>query len=208
MWAAIGIFAALNGRTATGEGCTVDKSLYETALGWMTMHTANYQASKRVPRRIGSKNAGIAPYKAFEASDGWIVIAAGNDNLFARLASALGRTQWSTEARFSTNPERVKNRETLNALIAEVIKSQPRDVWITKLDAAGVPCAPMLALDEILAHPQIQAVGMLQDAPDGSMRLLGLPLQFDGERPPYRSSPPKLGEANAMISSFTARAEQ
>jgi crotonobetainyl-CoA:carnitine CoA-transferase CaiB-like acyl-CoA transferase len=152
MWAAIGIFAALNRRTATGEGCTVDTSLYETALGWMTMHTANYQASKRVARRIGSENAGIAPYKAFEASDGWIVIAAGNDNLFARLASALGRTQWSTEARFSTNPERVKNRETLNALIAEVIKSRPPDVWITELDAVGVPCAPMLALDEILAH--------------------------------------------------------
>ncbi len=199
MWAVIGILGALHRRTSTGEGCIVATSLYETALGWMTMHTAGYLASNRVPRRIGSENAGIAPYKAFEANDGWIVIAAGNDGLFARLAVALSCPDWIADARFVTNPERVKNREALNAQVAEVVKSQSVQHWTAKLEAAGVPHAPMLTLDQVLAHPQFEAVGMLQQPPAGDMPLLGLPIQFDGERPPYRSLPPVLGEANATM---------
>lgn len=199
MWAVIGILAAFNRRTATGEGCTVDTSLYETALGWMTMHSAIYQVSKRVPRRIGTENAGIAPYKAYEAADGWIVIAAGNDNLFARLAKAVDHPEWIADERFTSNPKRVENRTALNTLIADVVKTAPRGTWTAKLDAAGVPNAPMLGLDEVLAHPQCAAVGMMQDPPDGGVPLLGLPLSFDGERPPYRSAPPQVGEANENI---------
>lgn len=199
MWSVIGILSALNRHAATGEGCTVDTSLYETALGWMTMHAAIYQAGKRVPRRLGTENAGIAPYKAYEAADGWVVIAAGNDNLFARLAKALDHPEWISDPRFVTNPQRVDNREALNALIADVIRAQPREAWLARLDAAGVPCAPMLALDEVLAHPQCRAIGMLQQPPDGGMSLLGLPLSFDGERPPYRTTPPQVGDANAEI---------
>jgi crotonobetainyl-CoA:carnitine CoA-transferase CaiB-like acyl-CoA transferase len=196
MWAVIGILAALNRRAATGLGCVVDTSLYETALGWMTMHTANYLASRRVPRRLGTENPGIAPYRAFEAADGWIVIAAGNDKLFARLAGVFGRPEWSADPRFATNPERVKNRESLNGMIETIVRTASREVWLTKLDEAGVPCAPMLSLDEVIAHPQSKALGLLQDAPDGGMPLLGLPLQFDRKRPKFRLPPPRLGNAN------------
>jgi crotonobetainyl-CoA:carnitine CoA-transferase CaiB-like acyl-CoA transferase len=206
MWAVIGILSALHRRHSTGEGCVVGTSLYETALGWMTMHSAIYHASNRVPRRIGSENAGIAPYKAYEAADGWIVIAAGNDSLFARLGAALGSPHWTADPRYATNPDRVKNRQALNMEIAAVIAVQNREYWLARLDAAGVPCAPMLALDEVLAHPQIEAIGMLQDSPSGGMPLLGLPLEFDGARPPYRSPPPQLGEANAAMMPWPARA--
>ena len=98
MWAVIGILSALHRRTETGEGCEVGTSLYETALGWTNMHAANYLATGRVPRRIGSENFGICPYKAYQASDGWVVIAAGNDNLFQRLADALGHPEWPSDA--------------------------------------------------------------------------------------------------------------
>ena len=193
MWAVIGILAALQRRALTGEGCLVGTSLYETALGWTAMHTANFLASGKVPRRLGSENFGIAPYRAYEAQDGWIVIAAGNDNLFARLCQALGRAEWVDDPEFRTNPDRVQNRDRLNELVASVIATGTRDAWLAKLDAAGVPCAPVLALDEVQAHPQSHAVEMLQGPPDGGLSLMGIPLEFDGERPPYRRQAPATG---------------
>ena len=200
MWAVIGILSALHRRTQTGEGCTVGTSLYETALNWVAMHAASFVASGKVPRRMGTENWGIAPYKAYEASDGWIVIAAGNDNLFARFAQAIGHPEWKDDPAFRTNAERVANRERLNALIAADIRTATREVWLTKLDDAGVPCAPMLALDEVLAHPQSKAVGMLQSAPSGTgIPLIGVPLEFDGKRPPLQRNSPALGEATDMV---------
>ncbi len=199
MWAVIGILAALRNRDATGEGTLIETSLYETSLNWVSMHTANFLASGRLPRRLGSENPGISPYKGYQATDGWIVIAAGNDNLFTRFCNAVGYPEWLNDPDFKSNPERVKNRDKLNGLISDVIATASRDVWLGKLDQAGVPSAPMLTLDEVVVHPQCKAVGMLQDAPDGQGKVMGIPLQFDGVRPAYRSVAPKLGEANDLI---------
>ena len=99
MWAAIGILAALLKRNETGEGCEVNTSLFETALSWMCMHTAMYLASGKVPKRGGSENGGMAPYKAYQASDGWVVIAAANDNLFRRFAKAVGQPRMGRRSR-------------------------------------------------------------------------------------------------------------
>jgi crotonobetainyl-CoA:carnitine CoA-transferase CaiB-like acyl-CoA transferase len=204
MWIVIGALAALHHRQTTGQGAVVDGSLYETALSWVAVSVAQHMASQRVPRRMGSENIALAPYKAFEASDGWVVIAAGNDGQFARLAAALGHPEWATDARFTTNAERVKNRETINALVAAAIASQPRDHWQGVLDKANVPCAPVLTLDQVIAHPQSRALGMLQDAPDGGMPLMALPLSFDGVRPPFRNSAPPLGNATDLVLQSTA----
>ena len=194
MWAVIGILSALQRRAATGQGCEVAASLYETALAWTNMHTASYLASGRVPGRMGSENFGICPYKAYQARDGWVVVAAGNNNLFQRLADALGHPDWPADARFKTNPDRVTNRDELNPLVAAAIATDTVAAWVETLGRAGVPCAPVLDLEQVMAHPQFAAVGMLQDGPDGTMPLIGTPLQFDGERPPFRSHPPALGE--------------
>src|SRR5262249_26312025 len=195
MWAVIGILAALHRRTATGEGCEVATSLYETALSWTNMHMASYLASGRVPQRMGSENFGICPYKAYEARDGWVVVAAGNNNLFHKLAGVLGHPEWPRDPRFKSNPDRVGNRDELNALVAAVIATDTAAAWVEKLAAAGVPCAPVLSLDQVVAHPQFAAVGMLLEGPGGGMPLIGTPITFDGERPPYRSDPPALGDA-------------
>ena len=199
MWAVIGVLASLHRRTATGEGCEVGTSLYETALGWTNMHTASYLATGRVPRRMGSENFGICPYKAYQARDGWVVLAAGNDNLFQRLADALGRAEWKSDARFKSNPDRVTHRDALNPLVAAAIATDTVAAWVEKFGAAGVPCAPVLDLEQVMAHPQFAAVGMLLEGPDGSMPLIGTPLQFDGERPPFRSHPPALGEHSDAV---------
>lgn len=199
MWAVIGILSALLERDRTGAGSTIDTSLYETAVGWLPAQVATYLASGKVPRRMGTENAGIAPYKAFEARDGWLVIAAGNDNLFGRLAVALGRREWTSDPRFATNPARVQNRELLNMLVQEVVAGRPRADWLTTLEAAGVPCAPMLAIDEVLRDPQFDALGMLQDVPLSDARLMALPLSFDGRRPAIRSGPPPIGDSTEAL---------
>ncbi len=194
MWSVIGILAALRQRDSTGEGCTIDTSLFETGLSWMNFSVANYLASGSVPRRTGTEAAMLVPYKAYQASDGYMVIAAGNDSLFRRLAEVLGHSEWVTDERFKTNPDRVKNREAINQYIDDVIATNTRSHWTRALEQAGVPCGPLQTTDEVLTHPQTEAVEMLQSTPDGKMRFVGVPIRFDGERPGIRKGPPTLGE--------------
>ena len=194
MWCAIGILSALHRRTLTGEGTTVDTSLYETALAWMTYHAANYQASGEVPKRHGSGTYGIVPYRGYATRDGYLLIGAGNDNLFRKLATALGHPEWADDARFRDNPRRVENRVALDALIEDVTRSDTSAAWQATLEAAGVPSAPMQSVDEVVAHPQTKALGLIQESPDGRLTIMGLPLSFDGERPPFRRAAPRLGE--------------
>ncbi len=195
MWCAIGILAAINRRHATAKGGIVDASLFETALAWMAFYAADFQATGNVPVRHGSGVRGIVPYQAFECADGYLIVAASNDRLFERLADALGRPEWKDDLLFRDNPARSENRDLLVGMIGGILKAEPRAHWQEILDAAGVPCAPTQTVDEVLAHPQTEALGMAQPAADG-MRLVGLPLSFDGERPPLRNLAPKLGAAN------------
>jgi crotonobetainyl-CoA:carnitine CoA-transferase CaiB-like acyl-CoA transferase len=199
MWAVIGILAALRQRDATGKGCLVDTSLYETAVAWMTVHGALCLASGKAPGRSGSETQMLAPYKAYEAADGYLVIAAGNDNLFRRLCEVLGQPQWVDDARFRSNADRVDNRQALNALIEDIIIGEPRESWLKNLSAAGVPCAPLQNVAEVLAHPQTAALEMLQSTADGAMSFIGLPVSLDGRRPPLRRKPPRLGEDNGIL---------
>ncbi len=144
------------------------------------------------------------PTKRSRRRDGWVVIAAGNDQQFARLAAALGHPEWVDDPQLRTNPDRVRHRERLNALVADVVKAQAASTGRACSMRAGVPCAPMLSLDEVLAHPQCQALGMLQEAPDGGIPLMGVPLSFDGERPPFRTSAAGARRGNRLVLS-TAR---
>jgi crotonobetainyl-CoA:carnitine CoA-transferase CaiB-like acyl-CoA transferase len=193
MWCVIGVVAALLQRRSNGQGCSIDTSLYETALGWMCYHAANYQASGELPQRQGTGAAMVVPYRGYTSKDGFIVIAAGNDKLFAALARALGHPEWIDDRRFRTNPDRVKNKDVLYRWIEDLIATRSSKEWAAILDAAGVPNAPMQTIAEVLDHPQTKALGMLQRSPQGDITLLGLPISFDGARPAFRQSPPALG---------------
>jgi len=194
MWSVIGILGALMGRNATGEGGTIETSLYETALSWMCYHIANYQASGEVPRPQGSGAAMIVPYRGYETSDGFIMIGAGSDKLFQLLARALDQPGWIEDPRFHHNPDRVKHKDLLNGLIQEIALTRTTADLTATLEAAGVPCAPLQTIDQVVAHPQTAALGMLQPSPDGTIKLLGIPLSFDGERPAFRRMPPTIGQ--------------
>jgi len=199
MWAVIGVLGALLQRRENNRGAAVDTSLFETVLGWMCYHAANFQASGEMPKRQGSGAAMIVPYRGYATRDGFIVIAAGNDKLFALLARVLGHPEWIDDPRFRTNPDRVSNQATLYRQIEDIIVTRTSAEWQELLDGIGVPNAPMQTIAQVLAHPQTVALGMLQPSPDGQITLLGLPLSFDGERPPFRRSPPVLGAHTAEI---------
>lgn len=199
MWAVIGILAALQSRGATGGGCVIDTSLYETAVAWIAIQMAGYLASGEVRRPMGSGIAEIVPHQAFATSDGYLMVGAGNDQLFRKLALALQRPEWADDPRFATNDGRVRNRQALIGPTEAVFRTKTTAEWSEILDRAGVPAAPIQSIDQVAKHPQTAALGILQPAPNRDMRLVGLPLSFDGRRPPFRASAPEPGEHNTRV---------
>src|SRR6266481_4281780 len=147
MWSVIGILAALQERRHTGRGGVVDTSLYETTLAWMTLPLATYLANREIPTRHGSGIEQIVPYQAFETADGFMMVAAGNDNLFRRLCAALDRPRLAEDPRFCTNGDRVVNRAELIPILAAVFAEQPIAHWAGLLDAGGIANSPIQTLD-------------------------------------------------------------
>jgi len=196
MWCSIAIIAALFSRQKTGEGCIVDTALYETALSWMTYHMAGYHATGDLPTPQGSGVQGIAPYQAFECSDGYLVVAAPNNKLFEQLKGVMGNPAWANEDRFKTNPDRFENKPELIRLMTEILIKETRAHWREKLDVVGIPNSPIQLADEVLADPQTQALGIIQESVGDAMKLVGLPVKFNGKRPPLQNVAPALGADN------------
>ncbi len=207
MWAAIAIQAALLRRERDGRGGVVDVSLYESALSWVTISVAQYMASGRLPAKNGSGTEMIVPYRAYETSDGHLIVAAGNDRLFARLAGALGHAEWASDPRFIGNPQRVEHRDAIDALIQSALTGHSSAHWEAVLNAAGVPVAPVQTLAQTVEHPQTQALGILQPVPDSNMQLMAAPMRFDGARPPIRNKAPELNADAALLDPFRNRSE-
>lgn len=198
MWTVIGALAALQHRNITGKGGVVSTSLLETALAWAGPHIAGFLNEDRVPRRLGTAHPHLVPYQTFDANDGALLIAAGNDRLFARLCGALGVPEWTADPRFCGNRARIEHRAELIKLIGDRIGHEPRQNWIAKLTKAGVPCAPVNTIPEVLQDPQVAALEILQEVPGTGVTLAGLPISFDGKRPQIRALGPQLGQDNAQ----------
>lgn len=193
MWAAMAILAGLLRREKTGKGGVVDASLYETALGWMVYMLPTYAFSGKLPKPSGSGVNMISPYQAMRTSDSQLVMAAGNDTLFAKLCTVLGHPEWITDERFLTNGDRVMNKPAIIELIESVTSQQTTAYWIEKLDAAGIPNAPVQTLDQVQVHPQTQALDILREDTEGQLSFFGLPMSFDGRRPDRNEQAPALG---------------
>ncbi len=197
MWAAVGTLAGLVQRERTGQGCVVDTSLFETGLAWLKGHYASFRASGLVPERHRTGSHRVVPFQSFETKTGPIIVAAGNDRLFAKLAAVLGHPEWATDARFATNAARVENKPKLLAAIDEIVLTRTKGEWIDRLEAEGVPCAVINSLPDAAAHAQTAALDMIQPVPGDDFTLVALPLSFDGKRPRIRRAPPRIGEHNA-----------
>lgn len=196
MWAVIGILSALFQRDRTGTGSAVSASLLETAIAWMTVGIANYSAEGEPGGRFGSGVAFIVPHRAYSTSDGDLIVSCANDSLFEQLCAALGHPQWAVDERFATNAARLTHRTDIDGLIGSVLVAHTRAHWQTVLGKAGIACAPVQTTAELVAHEQTAALDILGHLEEGEIDLVGLPLSFDGERPPPVSAAGDIGAAD------------
>lgn len=192
LWTALGCIAALFRRAQTGEGCVVDTSLLETALGWMSVPFAAYAATGQVPERHRSGNAKLVVFEALPTADRELVVAAANDRLFVKLAHVLGRPEWAADPRYADNAGRVEHKAELIDAIAAIMAREPSALWAERLHDAGVPCAPINDLSDLVNNPQVAALGMLTSIPGLDIPTIGLPVSFDGKRPPMNRPAPPL----------------
>lgn len=195
--ATIGVLAALHKRHETGLGDHIDVALLDCTLSSLTNLAQFYLTSGKVAQRWGNAHSTIVPYQPFEAEDGWVIVAVGNDAQFARLAQLLGHGEWARDARFALNRARVQHRDILVPLIAAIIKGQSVAHWVAALQGIDVPVGPVNQMDQVFAMEQIQARGMeiemkhaLSDQP---VHLVGSPLKFSAHPVSYRLAPPVCG---------------
>jgi glutaryl-CoA transferase len=191
------ILAALAARERSGRGQHVEVCLYDSGISMLINVASNYLVTGRDARRFGNGHPSIVPYTTYPTADGMMALAVGNDAQFARFAEIAGHAEWSADARFSKNPERVKNRETLDRQIADALKADKAANWIVKLRAAGVPCGPINSVAAALEHPHTIARDMVHtvDHPTaGTLRMVGIPFTLNGTPATIRRPPPTLGQ--------------
>lgn len=201
VWAALGVLAAVLNRSRTGEGCVVEASLLDTGIGWMSVVIASYLANGAIPKRLGSGVGMTAPYQVYSCVDGYVFIAAGNDRLFGCVCRGLGDETLTADPRFVDNASRVANRAALKAAIEALTATMTGAEIVARLRAEGAPCSLLNDVGQVVADPQVEAVGLLTPLPDaageadavGEARAVALPLRAEGRRAAARLAPPGLG---------------
>jgi crotonobetainyl-CoA:carnitine CoA-transferase CaiB-like acyl-CoA transferase len=197
LYGVIGIQAALAQRERTGRGQLVQTSLLECALAWLSMHVVTYLLGGEEPGPAGSRSPFFAPYEAYRAADGYlVVVGTGGDDAWGRLCRTLGVERLVDDPRFATNADRVRNAEELKDKLEAVLRARPSAEWVAALEAAGVACAPVQRLHEVLESEQLRVLGMLQtvDHPvAGEIPSVRLPVTLSDARTTAEAPPPALG---------------
>jgi crotonobetainyl-CoA:carnitine CoA-transferase CaiB-like acyl-CoA transferase len=199
MFAAYGVAMALFARERTGRGQEVDLAMLDSVAALLTYQAGNYFASGNVPARLGNRHPSIVPYETFAASDGDFVLAVGNDDQWRRFCAV---AELPEDPRFATNRQRVTGYDEVRPFIAERLRTQPRQYWIDRLNAAGVPCGSVRNLQELFADPQIEAremVAQVEHATIGALRVLGIPVKLSETPGAVRTAPPRLGEHTEAV---------
>ncbi len=199
MYATVGILAALRHRDKTGEGQHIDLALVDTQVSWLINEgVAHLTTGKPRPRR-GNEHATIVPYQTFEVSDGYVLVAVGNDTQYQRFCDYLGRPDLAEDARFATNPGRIENRTALIPELEAMLKQHSQADVIAGLEARKVPVGPVNTLEQVFTSDQVQAREMRIDMPRddidrGGVELIGNPLKFSKTPVTYRRAPPRFGQ--------------
>ncbi|MBI1731943.1 MAG: CoA transferase [Gammaproteobacteria bacterium] len=197
MYAAIAILAALHHRSRTGQGQFIDMALLDTQIGWLANQAMNYLVSGEVPQRTGAQHPNLVPYQPFPTSDGYVIIAVGNDGQFRRLCAVMGYGKLADDARFRTNPDRIANQRPLVEALENITPSRSSVDWMRLLNDANVPCGPINTIAEVFAEPHVQERGMrleLDHALGVKVPGVGSPMKFSATPVEYRKAPPLLGE--------------
>ena len=194
--AVISILAALQARTFTGEGQYIDIALFDSELGWLANVASNFLISGKNPKRYGNAHANIVPYQSFQASDGWFVVAVGNDKQFEAFCKVIGKPELSADKRFSTNSARVQNREILIPLLKPIFMQKTVSEWLA-LIGDQFPCGPINNFDQVFSMPHVKEREMLvqmEHPTIGALPLVGSPLKMGGTPVSYRLPPPLMGQ--------------
>ncbi|RQR46396.1 CoA transferase [Burkholderia sp. Bp9140] len=196
LYATIAVLAALAHRDRTGVGQYIDMALLDVQVALLANMNTNFLASGKPPVRWGNAHPNIVPYQTFQTSDGWIIVAVGNDGQFRKFVETGGRPELADDERFATNPSRVRHRDTLVPILAEMVRTRGKADWIGALEAAGVPCGPINALDEVFDDEQVVARGMQVSLPHpcgADVKLVRNPIRMSATPPDARTAPPLLG---------------
>jgi crotonobetainyl-CoA:carnitine CoA-transferase CaiB-like acyl-CoA transferase len=197
LYASNAILAALHRRSETGEGARIEVPLFESTLSWLGNRAQEFLVTGEDVGRLGNEHPTITPYQTFETTDKPIAVAVGNDAQFFRLCEAIGRKDLTEGGRYSTNADRISNREELKNALQSTFSERSAEEWIEAVRKAGVPCGPVNALADVFDDEHVRESGILREVEHpsaGKIKMLSSPVLVDGERPGVRRPPPMLGE--------------
>ncbi len=197
MYTAVSVLAALARRNETGVGDTIDIAMLDVQVATLSNQAMNFLVSGKVPGRNGNAHPNIQPQDVYACADGDVILVVGNDGQFAKLCEVFGHKEWSTDERFATNAQRVRNIGTLSGMLRELFAGWEREKLIAALDKAGVPCGPINNVAEVFEEPQVQARGMLRYVPHPSgvdAPQVGSPMRFAESPLRVPAAPPLLGQ--------------
>lgn len=204
MYATVAILSALRVRDATGKGQHIDLALFDTQISWLINQGLDYLTAGITPVRRGNAHPTVVPYETFPASDGWFIIAIGNDGQFAKFCAEAGRPELAADERFATNPARVVNHDALVAIMHEITRTRTEADWMAALARVGVPCGPVNDIPAAIDDPHALSRGsrVRQDHPvagKGYVETLGNPVKMSATPVTYRRPPPMVGQHTAEV---------
>ncbi len=191
------ICAALYAREKMGKGQHIHLSLLETQVAALVNMASSYLISGEIPQRWGTAHETIVPYQAFETKDKYVIVAVGNDGLWAKFCKVIETPELIDDPRFRTNPLRVKHRQECIDILTPILKTRCRDEWVALLSAEGIPCAPINSMEDVFNDPQVLHRNMLIefDHPSaGKIKQVGIPVKYSATEAAVRRPPPRLGE--------------
>ena len=197
MYATIAICAAIANRAVTGKGQWIDVALLDSCVAFLANQAMNYFATGDSPRPLGNAHPNIVPYQTFKTADGALILACGNDNLFNKFCDVAGCAHLAKDPRFSTNGERVNNRDEITRLLNGIFLKRSTREWVKLLDEAGVANGPINTIEKVFEEPQVQLRGMKIELPHavaGKVPLVASPMKFSGTPIKHEVPPPALGQ--------------
>ena len=202
MYAATAILAALRHAERTGVGQQVDLALLDTQVAWLANQASNYLIGGVVPTRQGTAHPNIVPYQVMPASDGYFMLAVGNDGQFARLCEVIGEPQLAVDPRYATNNARVAHRGELVPYLQQRLSRRTAAEWLAALERAVVPANPVNRIDQVFDDPQVQARGLRIELPHtsgGNVAMVRNPLKFSATPLQYTQAAPVLGQHTVQV---------
>ncbi|WP_240675821.1 CaiB/BaiF CoA-transferase family protein [Ammoniphilus sp. CFH 90114] len=202
LYTAVGILAAINERNHSGQGQSIDISLFDSQISALVNVASNYLISGDIPSLLGNQHPNIVPYQVFPTKDQDMVVAVGNDNQFKRFAEVLGMAELGVNDKFITNPNRLKHRQELTTIITEKMKQRSAAEWQLLLKEAGVPNGPINNMQQVFEHPQVRDRNMvvkMNHPTANQIQLVGSPLKLSRTKVEMRRHPPLYGEHTEMV---------